>query len=383
MQLTVFSNYLIHHQVWIADELYKLLGSQYTFVATLPPEPSLFKGGEDYSKKRSYCVRAYEAEGYRKAEDLAKLSEVCIFGADSISFAVIRAKNNPLGLSFEMGERWLKKGLLNLLSPRLIRWRWHYNVAFKKANFYYLCSSSFAAKDLSYMGAYRERCFKWGYFTRISDESKVEMPILSVTSSEITPLMWCARFLKWKHPELPVQLAARLKAKDYHFKIDMFGSGEELENTRRLIAQLGVEDCVKLCGNRPNEEILSEMRKHRIFLFTSDRNEGWGAVANEAMGNGCVLVGSDAIGSVPFLLKQRENGCVFKSGSIESLEEEVMWLIDNPEACSELSKAGQYTIRDEWSPQKASGNLIILIKDLLQGHQTSIKSGPCSVAPII
>ena len=53
----------------------------------------------------------------------------------------------------------------------------------------------------------------------------------------------------------------------------------------------------------PNAKILQEMRKHEIFLFTSDRNEGWGAVSNESMSNGCMLVGSDGIGSIPFLVK--------------------------------------------------------------------------------
>ena len=32
------------------------------------------------------------------------------------------------------------------------------------------------------------------------------------------------------------------------------------------------------------------MEKADIFLFTSDRREGWGAVANEAMNSACALV---------------------------------------------------------------------------------------------
>lgn len=35
-------------------------------------------------------------------------------------------------------------------------------------------------------------------------------------------------------------------------------------------------DVVHFCGSRPNEELMSDMQKHEIFLFTSDRNEGWG-----------------------------------------------------------------------------------------------------------
>ena len=36
------------------------------------------------------------------------------------------------------------------------------------------------------------------------------------------------------------------------------------------------------------------MEQADIYLFTSDRNEGWGAVANEAMNSACAMV-ADAI----------------------------------------------------------------------------------------
>ena len=49
------------------------------------------------------------------------------------------------------------------------------------------------------------------------------------------------------------------------------------------------------------------MEKSEIFLFTSDKGEGWGAVLNESMNSACAVVASHAIGSVPFLLKDGEN----------------------------------------------------------------------------
>ena len=110
----------------------------------------------------------------------------------------------------------------------------------------------------------------------------------------------------------------------------MYGSGEQQESTRILIGELGVSGYVHLCGNLPNAQILEEMRNHDIFLFTSDHNEGWGAVLNESMSNGCVPVASDAIGSVPYLIKNGDNGLTFKSGDLDSLEKAVTTLLDNP-----------------------------------------------------
>lgn len=46
--------------------------------------------------------------------------------------------------------------------------------------------------------------------------------------------MWCSRYLKWKHPEMPVLLAARLKDKGYHFILDMYGNGEYEQAAEQL-----------------------------------------------------------------------------------------------------------------------------------------------------
>ena len=43
---------------------------------------------------------------------------------------------------------------------------------------------------------------------------------------------------------------------------------------------------------------------HIFLLFTSDRNEG--AALNESMNSGCAVVASDAIGSVPYLMRYYE-----------------------------------------------------------------------------
>lgn len=130
----------------------------------------------------------------------------------------------------------------------------------------------------------------------------------------------------------------------------------------------------------PNEEILKAMRKHDIFLFTSDKNEGWGAVANEAMSNGCVIVASDAIGSVPFLVRDGDNGCVFESGNLDMLCEKVEWLLNNPMERSRMAINAYRMMRDVWSPANAAKNFIKLIEDLQSEKASLITDGPCSKA---
>lgn len=392
MKLAYFCNYLNLHQVTLADELYKLLGNEFVFVSTVPLKLEFSKGGEDYSQTRLYCLRAFESESNRReALRLAEEADVCVFGAQTMEYELQRARTSK-GLAFEGSERWLKRGWLNLFSPRLLWWLWHYHTKFRKLPWYRIGSSAFTAIDDFKLHCYRGREYKWGYFTKVDESFDVEASIQDASTSENTPLMWCGRFLTLKHPELPVLLAAKLKTLGYKIVINIYGDeGNAAKHDgifpRRkledLIEQLGVKDCVKLMGSRPNNEILAAMRSHSIFLFTSNRYEGWGAVANEAMSNGCCLVGSDQIGSVPYLIKDGENGCIFKTGDLDSLCEKVKYLLDYPEVRKKMAIKAHHDMVSLWSPEKAAKNLVALIDDLMSGTEVSIKEGPCSKAELI
>lgn len=192
--------------------------------------------------------------------------------------------------------------------------------------------------------------------------------------------MWCARFIGFKHPEMVVQLASRLKKDGYKFTIDMYGAGPELERVKDLADKLNVTDEIAFLGNVPNSQILEAMSKHHVFLFTSDQNEGWGAVMNEAMSIGCAVVASNKIGATPFLIKNGVNGLVFKSGSVKSLYGEVRKLFDDKKLCRDLGQAALITMQDVWNPKVAAKRLILLCKDLLKGRFVPQKEGPCSVA---
>lgn len=381
MKLAIFCNYLNHHQVMLADELYKKLGGEFLFVTTLPVDEGHLKGSADYSSIREYCIKAYlDLENHKHALELARQVDVALFIGDALEFEVERAKVGKL--SFEVSERWLKKGIINLLSPRLIRWQWHYHTKFNKLPFYKLCSSAFSASDDYKMFSYRGRCYKWGYFVE-NGINAIDKIISSKENNGITTLLWCSRFIDWKHPELPIHLSIRLKEAGFKFRLDMIGDGVLLQRTKDMVVKYDLSNEVNILGSVPNNEVTARMRDHDIFLFTSDRCEGWGAVANEAMNNGCNVIASDEIGCVPFLINDGVNGMVFKTCNVESLFEKVSYSIIHPETRKEMIVNAYNDIQNIWSPQNAAHSLLILIKDLMVGRETSINEGPGSKAPIL
>lgn len=186
--------------------------------------------------------------------------------------------------------------------------------------------------------------------------------------------------MKLKHPELPIKLAERLKKISKDFVLDMIGTGPVLEKMQKLAKDLDLDEMVHFKGFMPNDQVLEEMKRHDIFLFTSDKNEGWGAVANEAMGCGCALVASEAIGSSPYLIKPHQTGCMFRSNNLDSLQNEVLWLMDNKEKMHQIQAQSRQYINEIWSPHHAAESLLQLINDLNQGRSCSITEGPCSKA---
>lgn len=374
MRITFFVNRLNHHQAPVADEMFHLIGDSFRFVETCAPNDQSKKGSnEDYST-RAYLVKAWkDVESKNESMSLAIDSDVAVFGAESIDYELYRLRNTEK-LSFELSERWLKRGMISLFSPRLLKSQWYYHTLFYKKPLFKLCASAYAANDHYLMRSFVDKCYKWGYFTRQVGISQ------NVSSSDTSHLLWCGRFLDWKHPELPIKLAERLKKKNKSFVIDMIGKGPVFDQMQQLAKDLSVDDVINFHGFVPNDQVLEEMKRHDIFLFTSDRKEGWGAVANEAMGCGCALVASDAIGSSPYLIQQHQTGCMFHSNNLDSIESEVLWLMDNKEEMHQIQAQSRQYINEIWSPHHAAESLLQLINDLKQGKSCSITDGPCSKA---
>lgn len=377
MTITFITNLIHHHQVNVADELYTALGENYHYVATEELYDWLKKGGY-IETERPYLVKAYQSEADKQlALKLALESDVVIIGSASDFYIKERLKQNKI--TFKYAERWFKDGYYHLLSPRALRGYYKAHTKWRNNNLYMLCASAYTPNDAATIFAYPGKCLKWGYFTEVPELDINH--VLQAKRNSTVKILWVARFLQLKHPERMLQLACMLRNAGYDdFVIDMVGGGEEFNKIKELIVKQGLEDYVKLLGNFPNAQVHSIMREHHIFCFTSDRNEGWGAVLNESMSNGCAVVASHAIGSVPFLVKNGENGLIYNSDSSQDLFEKVCYLIDHPDERDKISIAAYNTMHDVWSPKNAATNFITLAECMLHGKTINISEGPCSRA---
>lgn len=381
MTLTFFSNFLNIHQLPFCLELIKHLGEEnFRFVATSKLASDRVAMGFEDMNLKPFVVRTYDAtgNGYRDALRLAVESDVAIMGSAPLEFTEVRMRTNKL--TFQYTERILKMGWREFAMPGFFRSTYRQFFRFRKKNQYILCASAYTAPDLEKLGWPRKKCFKWGYFPEVNVAESLDKNNNNGLKYPDVSILWAGRLIGWKHPEVAIQLAELLKKSKKPFTMRIIGDGERLDSLNQEIKDKNLEDCITMLGSQPHEVVLDEMHKADIYLFTSDRNEGWGAVLNEAMSAGCAVAASDAIGSTPFLIKDGENGYMYRDGDMNDLLQKVCSLIDNPQKRNHFSLEAIKTISNEWSIENATNNLIKLIHGLQKDGKTPIESGPCSLA---
>ena len=366
------SNYLTPHQSALSDALWKITEGNYTFIETIPIEKKTQELGK-MPENRPYVLTYSTNKDVASA--LIRNGDIVISGSAPEHLVRERVKQGKL--LFRYSERPLKKGLEIWKYPyRFLRWHW--NNPFWKP-IYMLCASAYTAQDYGKFGLFKNKTYKWGYFP----ETK-EYPDLNerIERKETTEILWCGRFLEWKHPDDALTVAKWLKDEGYCFRMNFIGTGVLEEKMERLIQEYGLEDCVALLGKMTPEQVRKHMEHAGIYLFTSDRQEGWGAVLNESMNSGCAVIASHAIGSVPYLLEDGENGMVYESGNVEMLYEKVKLLLERPAEQRRLGMTAYETIANVWNAENAAKRFLALSEKLLNGERNTVQfeSGPCSHA---
>lgn len=382
MKVTFFSNFLNHHQLPFCLAMDELTNHQFTFVATAPiPQERLELGYEDLNKKYPFVVTTYEhQEGVKKAMALSRESDLVIIGAAPERYIKDRVRLGKV--TFKYSERLHKLGLSLKTLPRTLIMGWYRHGRYQKYPVYMLCASAYTAGDCAKFGNYIDRAYKWGYFPEIKEYDLDAL--FEKKKHDKVSLLWCGRLIDLKHPEAGILVAQRLKAAGYNFELNIIGNGSMFDTLSAMIENLNLQDCVHLLGAMSPDLVREQMEKANIYLFTSNFIEGWGAVLNESMNSGCAVVASHAIGSVPFLIRNGENGMIYPYGNIDRLYNCVEQLIKNPDRQKDMGRKAYETLHGQWNATTAAQRLLQMTEQILDhGSCDLFENGPCSKAELL
>ena len=381
MKVTFYSNFLTHHQVPFCLEMQKILGNDFKFVSTMKIfQWRLDLGFKDLDQEYDFVVRAYESDDeYAKAKKLADESDIVIIGSTTDDLIEDRLKADKITFRYRSRILLFTDGFWKTIFNKE---KWHLlyqrHLKYKNnKNLYMLCANAYGANDFGTLGLYKDKMYKWGYFLE-TNYYDIDKLIEEKEKNEKTEIVWVAGFIKWKHPEIAIKLAKKLKEQNYNFKLKMLGAGKLEDKMKKTIKKLKLEDVVEIVGQVPSDKVKDYYEKANIFIGTSDSNEGWGAVVNESMNAGCAVIANKKMGSVPFLIKDKENGMIYST--YQELEDSVKSVIDNKELRTKLCKNAYGYITGKWTAKIGAENLVKLFESILNGKEVEIKDGPASKA---
>lgn len=374
MRVVFLSNFFNHHQEPLAEALSDKESIEFYFIETEKmPEERKNLGYKQYKREKPpYILSDATAE---KINEVVLSADIVIVGSAPYEMVLERLKRNKI--VFFYSERLFKnlKSVIKLfLSGRIFS---VYRNVSKYSSAYLLCASYYAKKDFENIGCFKSRMFAWGYFPVTSKKSFEQLKVIK-TADAILNIVWVGRLIKWKHPEHALYVAKQLNKAGITCRLHIIGDGSLKSKISNLIKKQHMEDYCIMYGAVKSDEVRIYFEKADIFLFTSDKNEGWGAVLNEGMSSACCVYANSQAGATKCLINHGENGFIYHK-SKKNLLCCIKNSIGDNNTFNKCQEKGYYTMENLWNAELAVNRLISVSERLLNNYAPeNYEDGPMS-----
>ena len=168
------------------------------------------------------------------------------------------------------------------------------------------------------------------------------------------------RLIEQKDHATLLRAFARVRSGVPQARLAILGSGPLEAETRRLVAELGLDDAVTLPGRT---DIRDWLERADVFVHTS-RWEGFGIVLLEAMLAGLPVVAT-RVSAVPEVVVDDETGLLVDPGDQTGLAEALGALLSDGARARELGEAGLARARNEFSVARMTERTLAVYDEAL------------------
>ncbi len=377
MRILQVTNIISPNQLPLARCLAAKLGVEnFRFVATESPLAERVEFGWNGQEVEPWILKAGESRTDRlEFERWWDEADVVICDARRVSRMQDRLDQKKL--TFYMSERWWKPpiGIARLLHPRFAWMAYRFCCLAQSPEFHYLPMGVYAASDMRRIVLFRGRMWDWGYYTAVPDP----LPLCCKRDGSLR-ILWAGRMLAWKRVDTLIRAFALLLQRNVKAQLTLIGDGVCREELKQLAKKLNVADNVEFHSSMLTSQVRDQMRNAHIYVLPSSAYEGWGAVLNEAMSEGCAVVASEGSGAAKTMICHGENGLLFSVGNHQQLDRLLFQLsLDEPFRLR-LAEAGQKTVSECWAPYVAAERFLAVSDALLSGRSVpSYGSGPMAL----
>lgn len=360
--LAYVTNYWSHHQAPVSRAFVRLLGEDRFKLCLFGNfyDANLLLGQDEAAADYKWIAGPPKERGdIERLRQIICEVDVAVLGACPEEVMAARAKTGKL--TFVMSERIRKTPPVwwRWLDPRFQRGLINYRRIANHENVHYLPMGAYAADDARRIGAYGDRMWTWAYLLEIASQ-----PPQPRTSDKMN-VLWVGRMLGWKRVDLLLQAVARVCHDPTFGRLDVIGTGPEKERLLQLAQRLELGG--KCIFHEPISpaDVRERMRQSDVYVLPSNRQEGWGAVANEAMSEGAVLVSNEQAGAARMLVDHGRTGFLFEDNNVDALAAILKDLLASAPLRETIRQAAWLDIQRRWHPRIGAERLVRLCQGLL------------------
>jgi glycosyltransferase involved in cell wall biosynthesis len=159
-------------------------------------------------------------------------------------------------------------------------------------------------------------------------------------------VLYAAKFQRHKRPNDLVQACQRLVGEGVSFHLLMVGSGEMETELKEMVGDDDRRHWLHFPGFINQSQLPRVYGATDVFVLPSEE-EPWGLVVNEAMCAGLPIIATSAVGSARDLVRQGENGAIYRAGSVEDLAAALKPMLADPSRRATMSRRSLELI-SEW-----------------------------------
>ncbi|MEA5572772.1 glycosyltransferase [Calothrix sp. UHCC 0171] len=142
----------------------------------------------------------------------------------------------------------------------------------------------------------------------------------------------------------------------------IIGKGYLEEHLQKLIHEFAVGDKVQLLGWKNQQEIIDILDNSHIFIAPSvtSKDGNQDAPVNtlkEAMSMGLAVIGTHH-GGIPELVEDGVSGFLVPERDVDAIADKIIYLIENPEICLSMGKAGRSYVEKHYNMHKLNQELV-------------------------
>lgn len=135
------------------------------------------------------------------------------------------------------------------------------------------------------------------------------------------------------------------------------GEGQEKENILKFIEEKKLQDKIKLLGFLNKEQVKEKIAHSRFIVVPSIWYENCPYSIMETLAIGKPVIGS-RIGGIPELIKENENGLLYKFDDIDDLSKKMKKLFEDKELAKKMGQTAKLNAQNEFDKEIYYENII-------------------------